>query len=132
MSDLAGKVLKMEIVRFGIVGVAATAIHYGIYLLLKQVMDINISYTIGYLISLACNFFLTAKFTFQTKTSVKRGAGFIASHVVNYFLHLALLNLFVGAGIPGPYCIQKILILAITISGQTRHHSVLRHKQGNW
>lgn len=114
--DLAGKVLKMEIVRFGIVGVAATAIHYGIYLLLKQVMDINISYTIGYLISLACNFFLTAKFTFQTKTSVKRGAGFIASHVVNYFLHLALLNLFVGAGIPSAYAPIPVYCIAIPVN----------------
>ena len=70
IKELAAKVLKIEIIRFGIVGVIATAIHYGIYLLLKQVMDINISYSIGYLISLACNFYLTARFTFQTGTSL--------------------------------------------------------------
>ena len=113
---LASRVLKIEIIRFGIVGLIATAIHYGIYLLLKQVVEINISYTIGYIISLACNFYLTARFTFQTKTSVKRGAGFIASHVVNYFLHLVLLNLFVKIGISSTYAPIPVYCIAIPVN----------------
>ena len=113
---LASRVLKIEIIRFGIVGLIATAIHYGIYLLLKQVIEINISYTIGYIISLACNFYLTARFTFQTKTSVKRGAGFIASHVVNYFLHLVLLNLFVKIGISSTYAPIPVYCIAIPVN----------------
>ena len=116
IKELAAKVLKIEIIRFGIVGVIATAIHYGIYLLLKQVMDINISYSIGYLISLACNFYLTARFTFQTGTSVKRGAGFIASHVVNYFLHLVLLNFFVKIGLSSTYAPIPVYCIAIPVN----------------
>ena len=85
-------------------------------LLLKQVVEINISYTIGYIISLACNFYLTARFTFQTKTSVKRGAGFIASHVVNYFLHLVLLNLFVKIGISSTYAPIPVYCIAIPVN----------------
>lgn len=116
IQTLITSLLKLEIVRFGIVGVIATAVHYGIYLLLKQFIDINISYTAGYLISLACNFFLTAKFTFQTETSVKKGAGFIASHVVNYFLHMVLLTLFVKVGISSTFAPIPVYCIAIPVN----------------
>lgn len=116
LSGLAASLLKAEIIRFGIVGIIATAIHYGIYLLLKQLMDVNISYTAGYIISLACNFYLTAKFTFQTKASVKRGAGFIASHIVNYFLHIILLNIFIKIGISSTYAPIPVYCIAIPVN----------------
>ena len=116
LSELAARLLKTEIIRFGTVGVIATGIHYGIYLLLKQLMDVNISYTAGYIISLACNFYLTAKFTFQTKASVKRGAGFIASHIVNYFLHIILLNIFIKIGISSTYAPIPVYCIAIPVN----------------
>ena len=34
-----------EFVRFGIVGIAATALHYGIYYLLQPYINVNIAYT---------------------------------------------------------------------------------------
>ena len=37
--------MRKEIIRFGIVGVAATAIHYAIYYLLLPHLDKNIAYT---------------------------------------------------------------------------------------
>lgn len=111
MIDLLKRLLKKEFIRFAIVGAIATAIHYGIYLLLQMVIEVNIAYTLGYLISLACNFVLTAKFTFRTSASVGKGFGFIASHGINYLLHMGLLNLFIYLGMnpataPIPvYCI---------------------------
>ena len=107
------KLIGVEFVRFAIVGVVATAIHYGIYLLLKLIVAINISYTIGYLTSLLCNFYLTAKFTFKSETSVKKGAGFIVSHVVNYLLHIFLLNTFIGIGIPSSYAPIPVYCIAV-------------------
>ena len=40
-----------EVVRFGVVGVAAVLIQYGVYLLLVLFMNHNISMTLGYIIS---------------------------------------------------------------------------------
>lgn len=57
-----------EIVRFGIVGVVATALHYGIYWLLNDQMNVNVAYTLGYFISFVVNYLLSARFTFRRKS----------------------------------------------------------------
>ncbi len=98
-------------VRFGIVGVAATALHYGIYYVLQFVMSINVAFTLGYFLSFLANYFLTAKFTFKKNTSMKNGVGFGVAHLCNYLLQMGLLNFFVDLGVrqelaPIPvYCI---------------------------
>lgn len=100
-----------EFIRFCIVGVIATVIHYGIYLLLNQWINVNVAYTLGYAISFCCNLILTAKFTFKKEITTKRTGGFILCHGVNYLLHMLFLNLFLWIGIseqlaPIPvYCI---------------------------
>ena len=93
-----------EFIRFAIVGVLATGIHYGIYLLLLHLLSIetklwmNMAYSIGYVVSWFCNLWLTAHFTFQTKVTTKRGIGFAVSHAINYGLHIVFLNLFLYVG----------------------------------
>ena len=116
IKGLWNRLIGIEFVRFAIVGGIATVIHYGIYLLLKLVIDINVSYSIGYIISLLCNFYLTAKFTFKSETSVKKGAGFIASHIVNYLLHIFLLNAFISIGIPSSLAPIPVYCIAIPVN----------------
>ncbi len=106
------KALKFkEFFRFVIVGLVATAIHYGVYRLLDLVIPANPAYAAGYVISFLFNFFLTARFTFKKKATVKKGIGFGLSHLVNFTLHMLLLNLFLFIGLsdalaPIPvYCI---------------------------
>ena len=98
-----------EVMRFAMVGVLATAIHYAIYLLLRCWIDYNIAYTIGYFLSFILNYILSACFTFKEKKSLKNGLGFCFAHAFNYLLQLALLNLFIYIGIaawlaPVPVC----------------------------
>ena len=88
-----------ELVRFGIVGVAAVLIQYGAYLLLVQFLNHNISMTLGYIISFIFNFIASTHYTFRVKANVKRGAGFAFSHVINYFMQIAMLNVFIWLGI---------------------------------
>lgn len=106
------KALKYkEFFRFVIVGFLATGIHYGVYRLLDLVIPANPAYAAGYVISFFFNFFLTASFTFKKKATVKKGVGFGLSHLVNFTLHMLLLNLFLFLGLsdalaPIPvYCI---------------------------
>ena len=56
-----------QMVRFGVVGVVATALHYGVYWLLHAVTDVNLAYTIGYAVSFVANYLLSARFTFRRK-----------------------------------------------------------------
>lgn len=102
-----------EFIRFVIVGVLATVIHYGIYLLLLHYMHTNVSYTIGYVISFICNFFMSNFFTFKSKPTIKKGVGFGISHVINYMLHITLLNLFIFLGLSEK--IAPVFVFAIVI-----------------
>lgn len=111
MMKSLSKLLKSSFIRFCIVGVIATGIHYGIYYLLLKPLNANVAYTIGYLTSFCCNYLLTAKFTFKKKATAKNGVGFALSHLVNYGLQMLCLNIFLALGIgaklaPLPvYCI---------------------------
>ena len=94
-----------EFLRFCLVGLVATCIHYGVYLLLIKRIEIdgkvwvNIAYLIGFVISWLCNLWMTARITFRTHVSVKRGIGFAVTHGVNYLLHLLFLNIFLALGV---------------------------------
>ena len=80
-----------EFVRFILVGVFATALHYGIYLLLQRLINVNIAYTLGYALSFIANFYLTAYFTFGKKPSWGKAFGFIqlpATHRATEYISL--------------------------------------------
>jgi putative flippase GtrA len=100
-----------EFVRFGIVGVMCTLLHYGIYWILKHQINYNIAFTIGYAISFIGNFFMTSYFTFKKKVTIKKGFEFGGVHLFNYLFQMFLLNLVIYLGInkswaPIPvYCI---------------------------
>ena len=105
-----------EIIRFGIVGLIATGIHYGVYLCCILIFPVNLAYPIGWLVSLGCNFYLSARFTFRQHMSISRAGGFIGSHIVNYLLHIALFNLFLLIGINQVYAPLLVFCIAIPIN----------------
>ena len=105
-----------EILRFGIVGCVATAIHYLIYWLLNKWINVNIAYTIGYVTSFVCNFFLTSYFTFKKKASLKRGLGFGGVHLCNYLLQMLLLNFFILLGVKKDLAPIPVYAIAIPIN----------------
>lgn len=105
-----------EAVRFGIVGVGATALHYGIYYLLQQVIDVNVAYTVGYAVSFVANFYATSYFTFGTPPSWKKLFGMGAAHGVNYLLHILLLNLFLWMGIPKVWAPFPVFAVVIPVN----------------
>lgn len=125
-----GKV--QEFIRFCIVGVIAAGIHYLVYYLLQLLSNgslwLSIAYTIGYVVSLVCNFFMTTYFTFRSKVSVGKAAGFSFSHIVNYTLHIVLFNLFISMNIHR--LIAPILVLMIAVpTNFTILHFVYRKKK---
>lgn len=121
-----------EFVRFCIVGVIAAAIHYGVYWLIQQAAEgsfwLSMAYSVGYVVSLVCNFFMTTYFTFRSKVSVGKAAGFGGSHIINYTLHMVLFNLFITLGIDR--LIAPILVLMIAVpTNFTILHFVYRNKK---
>ena len=88
-----------EILRFGIVGVVATVLHYVIYWILQHWINVNVAYTIGYFLSFIANYFLSAQFTFREKTTTRNGIGFAGAHLFNYLFQMVLLNIFLWLGV---------------------------------
>ncbi len=89
---------KGEFARFAVVGVTAAIIHYVIYFVLYHWINTSVAYTIGYVLSWCCNLYLTSKFTFHRKATLKKSAGFAGAHVINYCMHIVLLQFFLWAG----------------------------------
>ncbi|MGN0187176.1 MAG: GtrA family protein [Paludibacteraceae bacterium] len=111
-----------EFIRFCIVGVIATAIHYAIYLLLIHLFFFNsevwtnIAYSIGYIFSWCANLWLTAHFTFKNHVSVRRGVGFAISHLVNYGLHIIFLNFYLWLGLSDQWAPIPIYCIVVPIN----------------
>ena len=105
-----------EFIRFVIVGILATALHYGLYFILQSFINVNVAYTLGYAISFIANFYLTAYFTFGRKPSWRKAFGFGGAHLVNYLLHMGLLNLLLWLGVPKPYAPIPVFAIAIPIN----------------
>lgn len=91
-----------QFIRFFVVGVGATLIHWGAYVLLNllfqltegQTLALSCTYAAGYIISFIANYLLSVKWTFRTEGSVSKSIGFAFSHLINFTMHLGLLNLF--------------------------------------
>lgn len=105
-----------EAIRFALVGGLATLLHYGIYLALQHFIQVDLAYTIGYLISFIANFYLTAYFTFRSAPSWKKLFGMGGAHAVNYLLHISLLNLFLWIGISKPLAPIPVFAIAIPVN----------------
>ena len=104
-----------EIIRWGLVGGLATAINWGVYWVLQHWLNYNVSYIIGFVVSFACNYYLSAKFTFKKKTSVTNGVGFGVAHLTGLGIRLLLLNLFVYLGVPKAYAAVPADVIALPI-----------------
>ena len=110
------KPLVKEFIRFGVVGVLATALHYGIYYFLQSFINVNVAYTTGYVISFIVNFYLTSYFTFGTTPSWKKLVGMGGAHLVNYLLHIILLNVFLYLGVSNAWAPVPVFAIAIPVN----------------
>lgn len=116
-----------EIIRFGIVGLAATALQYGVYLLCLPLLArlfpamadnplATTANTVGYIISFVFNFIASTRYTFRVKANARRGAGFALSHVVNYLLQTATLNLFILLGLSKQVAMLPMFCVCVPIN----------------
>ncbi len=105
-----------EAVRFGLVGVLATALHYAIYLVLCKFIAALVAYAIGYVLSFLLNFYLTSRFTFGTRPTWKRFTGMVGAHAVNFVLHSALLWLFLRMGVPKSLAPIPVYAVAVPVN----------------
>ena len=114
--EIFNKKLFGQAIRFCIVGVMAVAIHYAIYLLLKQWMVHVVAFAIGYFMSFIANFFMTAKFTFKKDATTKKGVGFLGAHIINFILQTSLLQLFLWLGVNENFAPIPVYCIAVPVN----------------
>ena len=105
-----------EVVRFGIVGAVATLLQYGLYVLLNRLVHPTLANTIAYALSFAFNYVASTRYTFQVKSTARRGLGFAFSHLINYTLQTVCLNLFVGMGLTKQIAMLPTLCVCIPVN----------------
>ena len=105
-----------QLFRFGIVGVIATVIHYGVYWVFLKWLNPTYAYSIGYAVSFVFNFFLSSFFTFKIRPDIKKGYRFALSHGINYLLHISFLNMFLYLGIPKAFAPFPVFVLVVPIN----------------
>ncbi len=105
-----------EFIKFGMVGSVALIIHYLTYYLLLRWMNYNVSFTVGYIVSLIVNFLLTISFTFRVNASMKRGAGFVFSHICNYLMQIILLNVFLSINLSQTFAPVPVYMISVPLN----------------
>ncbi len=103
-----------EMLRFGIVGVLSTALHYLIYRVLP--LQENVGYTIGYAVSFLFNFWATSRYTFHARPTWGRLAGMGGAHASNYVLHMVLLNIFLYIGMSKAWAPLPVYAIAVPVN----------------
>lgn len=105
-----------QFIRFCINGCAAVGIQYAVFWLMSRFIETNIAFTIGYVVSFCCNFIVTSYWTFHSKPSWKRLTGFGGSHIVNYFVQMGFLNLYLWLDIPKEWSAIMAMASAVPIN----------------
>ena len=105
-----------EIVRFGIVGVVATLLQYGLYVLLNRLVHPTLANTIAYALSFAFNYVASTRYTFQVKSTARRGLGFAFSHLINYTLQTATLALMLWLGLSKDLALIPVFAICVPIN----------------
>lgn len=105
-----------EVVRFGIVGTAATLLQYAVYWVLLFALSATVAMTVGYAVSFAFNFYASTRFTFRVEANAKHGAGFVASHIINYLLQIVTLNLFISLGIGRQWAPMPMFCVCVPVN----------------
>lgn len=105
-----------EIMRFAMVGVAATAIHYAVYFALHYSLNASLAYAAGYLVSFVFNYFMSARFTFKKSATVRNGMGFVLAHAFNFVLQMSLLNLFLFTGVSKAVAPLPVYCIAVPVN----------------
>lgn len=105
-----------EVIRFAVVGILAVFIQATAYLLLVEWLNPTVANTIAYLVSFCFNYVASTRFTFRVKSTTRRGAGFVLSHMVNYLLQTGLLNLFLLLGMSKRWAMIPMFVVSVPVN----------------
>lgn len=105
-----------ELVRFGLVGVMATGLHWLVYWVMLPWCNAYAAYTVAYVLSFLANFLATSYVTFRTRPTWARLGGMAGAHAVNYAVHIVLLAAMLRLGVPERWAPAPVYCVAVPIN----------------
>ncbi len=99
-----------ELIRFAMVGIVATILHWLVYWCLLPYFHPYLSYSVAYVIS---NFIATSYVTFHTYPTWGRLCGMAGAHAFNYLLHIVLLAAMLHLGVPERWAPAPVYAVAV-------------------
>lgn len=90
--------MKIEFIRFVIVGFINTADYYLLYLFFNQLTGLNYlpSHVISFIISMIGSFYLNSYYTYKTRPTIKKFIQFPLTYVVNITVSTAAIYMLVS------------------------------------
>jgi putative flippase GtrA len=117
MKDLIASALKARFTRFLCTGGINTAITYTIYLILLQVLNYQVSYTIAYVTGIVIAFLLNRVFVFKTHQGWKSILFYPLVYVFQYLFGILVLWLVVShIGLDVKFGPLVVVILSIPLT----------------
>lgn len=105
-----------ELVRFGLVGVMATGLHWLVYWAMLPWCNAYAAYTVAYVLSFLANFLATSYVTFRARPTWTRLWGMAGAHAVNYAVHIVLLAAMLRLGVPERWAPAPVYCVAVPIN----------------
>lgn len=105
-----------QVIRFGIVGVAATAIQAVLYQVLVGWLRAELANAIAYVVSFIFNYVASTRFTFRVKSSARKGAGFLLSHLINFTLQTLILHLSIRLGLTERWAMVPMFVITVPVN----------------
>ena len=105
-----------EFLRFVMVGLFATGLHYGIYFVLQKFIQVNVAYTLGICAEFCCQLLSYGLFYFRAASFLEESFWLRGAHLTNYLIHIGLLNLFLRLGFSRPLAPIPVFLIAIPVN----------------
>lgn len=120
-----------RLVRFGLVGVANTAIYYANYLVLRTQVMYLVAHICAFIIAMVCSYFLNCYLTFRTRPSWRTFALYPLSNVASFALTTAGLPVAVNVlGIGQRIAPLVVAAFAIPATYFLAHHIMIGRLSG--
>ncbi len=108
------KYMNKPFIKYLLSGGFNTLVTYLMYLLLLNIMNYNMAYSISYVAGILLSYYLNSVFVFQEKISLRKFIKYPVVYIVQYLINLVLLNILIEyAGLSTK--IVPIITIVITI-----------------
>lgn len=110
------RAIRGQFLKFLVGGSINTAVTYGLFVALCQVMSPSVAYTITYLVGILLSYLINAYFVFRARVSLGSMLQFPIVYVIQYLFGLALLSLLTNLGLESHIAMLAVIVASVPLT----------------